>query len=79
MVGELLDGGGDVVANQSHPVDAVDAALGGFIGVPVLEPGTRNRVDMGLQAQRHNEIDLAHQGRVDQLRVFGGDVDTDLE
>ena len=44
---EIGDAGGDVVADQAHALDAVDAALGRFVGVPVLEPGAGHWVDVG--------------------------------
>jgi hypothetical protein len=31
---QVGDAGGDVVADQPHTFDAVDAAFGGFVGVP---------------------------------------------
>lgn len=37
--GECLDAGVDVVADDSHALDAVDAAQGGFVGVPALDAG----------------------------------------
>ena len=36
-VEEIRDPVGDVVSDQADSFDAVDAAFGGFIGVPVLE------------------------------------------
>ena len=73
------DAGGDVVADQPHPLDAVDAALGRFVGVPVLEPGARHRVDVGFAAEGDDEVDIADELRVDQFRGLAGDVDADLE
>ena len=34
-VGEGVDAGGEVVADQAHPVGAVDTPLGGLVGVQV--------------------------------------------
>jgi hypothetical protein len=34
---QFVNAGGNVVANQPHAFDSVDAAFGGFVGVPILE------------------------------------------
>lgn len=38
----------DVVTDQPHALDALDAALRGFVGVPVLELGSGDRLNVGL-------------------------------
>jgi len=43
---EGVDAGGDVVAHEAHAFDAVDAALGGFVGVPALDAGAVERLDV---------------------------------
>ena len=45
----------------------------------VLEPGARDRLDVGLVSQRDDDVDIADELRVDRLRVLAGDVDTNLE
>ena len=46
----------DVVADQVHAFDAVDASLGGFVSVPVFEPRPRCRLDMGLATESHHHV-----------------------
>lgn len=49
----------DVVADHAHTFDAPDAALGGLVGVPVLEAGARHLVDFCLPAKNDDEVDAA--------------------
>jgi hypothetical protein len=74
-VEEVVDAGGDVVADQPHALDAVDAALLGFVGVPVLELRSGGRLNVGLATQRHHDVDVAKKLRIDGLRCLVADVD----
>ena len=38
----------DVVADEPHPLDALDATFGRLVGVPVLDPDAVGNVDLGL-------------------------------
>jgi hypothetical protein len=57
-VEEIGGAGGDVVAGQAHPFDAVDAAFGGFVGVPVFEACVGHWVDAGFTSERDHEVDV---------------------
>ncbi len=77
-VEEIGDAGGDVVADQAHAFYAVDAAFGGFVGVPVLEPSSDNRVDVGLATERDHEVDITNEVRINECGCISCDVDTNL-
>ena len=77
-VEEIGDAGGDVVADQAHAFDAVDAAFGGFVGVPVLEPGAGHGVDVGLASEGDHDVDIANELRINECGCVSGDVDADL-
>jgi hypothetical protein len=55
---EIGDARGNVVADQSHSFDSVDAAIGGFIGVPVLELDPGYGVDVGFATECDYHIDV---------------------
>ena len=74
-----MHAGGDVVADQAHPFEAVDAPFGGFVGVPVLDRDSRQRIEPGFPAQRHYDVDVAGQRVVHRRGHLGGDVHADLE
>ena len=57
----VRDLGGDVVADWAHAFDAVDAAFGGLVGVPALEAGAGDRVDVGFAPECDDDVDVAHQ------------------
>ena len=63
----IRDPGGDVVADQAHAFDAVDAAFGGFVGVPALETGAGDRVDVSFSPQGDDDVDDAHLLRVNEF------------
>ena len=65
--GQIVYAGGDVVANQPHAFDAVDTALGGFVGVPVLELRPGDRLDVGLASEGHHDVDVANEFGVEGL------------
>src|SRR5699024_4517572 len=69
-VGQCLDPGGDVPADQAHALDPVDAAVRGLIGVPAFEPRTGDRIDVRLPAEEDDHVDLAHELWIDG----GGDL-----
>jgi len=66
-VGELVcqrfDASVDVVADQAYAVDTVDAAVGGFVGVPVLQfdanEDANEDVDGDVPAEGDDEVDGA--------------------
>ena len=78
MRGEIVDAGGDVIADQPHPFDPVDPALGGFVGVPVLESGAGHRLHMGFAAQRYHDVDIADHLGFNEFGRLIGDVDAYL-
>jgi hypothetical protein len=48
----------DVVADQTHAFDAVDAAFGRFVDIPVLKPGFASRLGVGFASERDDEVDV---------------------
>ena len=60
----------DVVTDEAHALDAVDAAFGGFVGVPVLEAGSGKGVDVGFAPQCDDDVDVAGQLQVDGFGVW---------
>ena len=77
-VEEICDPVGDVVADQPHPLDAVDAAFRGFVGVPVFELSSRNGVDVSLAPECHHDVDVTNELLVDECGRPSTDVDTNL-
>jgi hypothetical protein len=55
----VLDSCGDVVADQAHALDAVDAALGGLVGVPVAQLDAVRDVDLGLAGECDDQVDAS--------------------
>ena len=41
----------DVVADEAHAFDAIDATFGGFVGVPDLDRGAVDGLHLGVAAQ----------------------------
>ncbi len=76
--GERPDAGIDVVADQPHPLHAVDAAFGRLVGVPVLDAHAVGRVHGGFPAEGDHEVDRPQQLRVDRLGRLVADVDAHL-
>src|SRR5699024_834266 len=66
---EATDAGVDVVADQAHPLDAVNAAFGGFIGNPGFDRASHglDRFDFGFVAEHDNAIHSGQYLRVDML------------
>jgi hypothetical protein len=56
----------DVVADQPHPLDSVDPALGGLVVVPVAQLGAGRDLDDGLAAKRDDQVDVAQRLGVDR-------------
>jgi hypothetical protein len=75
---KVRDLGGDVVADWAHAFDAVDAAFGGLVGVPALEAGAGDRVDVGFAPECDDDVDVAHQLWVNEFGLFVADIDTVL-
>jgi hypothetical protein len=65
----------DVVADETHALDAVYSACGWFVGVPVLEPCSGDRLDVGFASERHHDVDGANEFGVGGLWSLGADVD----
>src|SRR5690625_1126758 len=70
----------DVVADQAHRLDPVDAALGGFSGGPGVDDADYglDRFDPGLPAQDHDPIDAALHARIDGSGCFDRHVSPEL-
>ena len=68
----------DVVADQAHAFDAVDAAFGRFVGVPVLEACVGHWVDAGFTSERDHDVDVNNEVRINECGCVSCDVDTDL-
>ena len=75
---KIRDARGDVVADQAHAFDAVDAAFGGFVGVPALETGAGDRVDVSFSPERDDDVDGAHQLRVNEFGLLLRYIDPNL-
>lgn len=56
----MFDARGDVVADQAHALDAVDAAQRRFVGVPPFD-GAVGGVDGGFVAENDNQVDPPQQ------------------
>jgi hypothetical protein len=56
---KIGDAFSDVVADEAHAFDAFDAAFGGLVSVPALEPGARYRLDVSLPPESDNNVDIA--------------------
>jgi hypothetical protein len=76
---EKADAPFDVVANETHSFDTVDAAPGHLISVPSLEPRFRDRFDLGFASERHNDVNAANEFRVNGLWCLVTDVDTNFD
>jgi hypothetical protein len=75
---EICNACGDVVPDRAHAFDAIDAASGSLVGVPALESGARDRVDVRFSSQREDDVDIAYQLRVNEFGLFVGGIDADL-
>lgn len=75
---KIRDAGGDVVAHQSHPFDAVDSAFGWLVGVAVLKPGSGDLLDTGFASERHDYVYAANELGVNGLGSFCADVDANF-
>ena len=78
-VGKAPDPTGDVVADQAHPFDAVDAAFGGFVGVPDLDRGAVDWLNVGVAAEDDDPVDGGDEVIGELFRGLVGDVDPDFE
>lgn len=76
--GEIGYAGGDIIADQPHPFDPVDPALGGFVGVPVFESCAGHGLHLGFAAQRDHDVDIVDHLGVNEFGRLIGDVDTYL-
>ena len=68
----------NVVADQPHPLDAVDAAFGGFVGVPVFEACVGHWIDAGFTYEGDHDVDVANELRINECGCVSCDVDTNL-
>ena len=59
LIDERSHPGVDVVADQAHPLDAVDAAFRRLVGVPVSHLGAVGGIDVGLSPEGDDEVDGA--------------------
>lgn len=75
---EGLDAGVDVVANDSHAFDTVDATQGGFVGVSPSSRGAGVVLELGLGADEDDQVRIIGHlpGQLDRLMV--ADVDADF-
>jgi hypothetical protein len=78
LSGEGFDAGVDVVADQAHALDAVDAAFGGFVGVPVLQLDAVGNLHRGVATEGDDEVDRSQQVGVDGSGGLTADIDADL-
>src|SRR4051812_21639681 len=56
LLGEDVDPTGDLVADQPHPVDALDASFGWFVGVPDLDRRAAERFDVGVAGEHDDPV-----------------------
>jgi hypothetical protein len=66
------------VADEAHAFDAVDAAFGGFVGVPAFEPGAGDWLDVSFFPECYYDVDVAYQLRVNEFGLLAADIDTVL-
>jgi len=69
----------DVVADQAHAVDAIDAAFGGFVGVPDLDRGAVDGLNLGVPSEHDDPVGGRDEVVGELFRGLIGDVDPDLE
>ena len=63
----------DVVADQPHAFNAVDAPLSGFVGVPSLGPCAGHWVDAGFASEGDHDVDVTNELRINECGcVCGG-------
>jgi hypothetical protein len=51
-----MDAGVDVVADQTHPLDTLDASRRWLVGVPVPQFDTGRYLDYGVSAQGDHQV-----------------------
>ena len=78
-VGKVVDPAGDVVADEAHALDPVDAAFGWFVGVPNLRRCATDEVNLGVAAEHDDSVRRADEVVRELFRGLIGDVHTDLE
>jgi hypothetical protein len=66
---QCVDPGADVVPDEPHALEAVDAAFGRFVGVPVLQRAAGGNVDGGVTPEGDDEVDVAEQIGVEGFGV----------
>lgn len=55
-----------VVADQPHPLGAVDAAFRPFVGVPILEACAGHWVDSASTSERDHDVDVTNELRINE-------------
>lgn len=75
----MLDSAGDVVADEAHAFEAVDAAFGGFVGVPDFDRCVVDGFDVGVAAEDDDPVEGSDEVVGELSGCLFGDVDTDLE
>lgn len=69
---------GDVIADQAHALDAIDATFRWLVGVPTLELSAGGWFDAGLSPEDDDDVDVTQQLRVNGFGCVAGDVDADF-
>ena len=67
------------MADQTHAVDPVDAAFGGFVGVPDLDRGAAGGLNSGVAAENDDPVDRGDEIIRELFQGSVGDVDPDFE
>jgi len=69
----------DVVADEAHAFDAIDATFGGFVGVPDLDRGAVDGLNLGVPSEHDDPVGGRDEVVGELFRGLIGDVDPDLE
>jgi hypothetical protein len=69
----------DVFADEAHAVDAIDATFGGFVGVPDLDRGAVDGLNLGVPSEHDDPVGGRDEVVGELFRGLIGDVDPDLE
>jgi hypothetical protein len=64
---EIGDTRGDVIPDEAHAFDAVDTAVRGFVGVPILELCFGDWFDARFTAQGDDDVDVPNDLGVDRF------------